>query len=46
LRDENPPRRFPAVTVLIIALNVFIFFCQAASPRGLDYWAARLGRLN
>lgn len=43
LRDENPTRRFPAVTILIIALNVAVFFGQALSPRGLDYYAARMG---
>ena len=43
LRDENPTRRFPAVTVLIIVLNVVIFAYQALSPRGLDDYAARLG---
>lgn len=43
LRDENPTRRFPAVTILIIALNVVIFLGQALSPRGLDYYSSRMG---
>jgi membrane associated rhomboid family serine protease len=46
LRDENPTRRFPAVTVLIIALNVAIFVFQAFSPQGLDggvAWFAHIG---
>jgi hypothetical protein len=25
LRDENPTRRFPAITILLIALNTGIF---------------------
>jgi len=43
LRDENPTRRFPAVTVVIIALNVGIFIYQAVSPPGLNFYAARMG---
>jgi membrane associated rhomboid family serine protease len=43
LRDENPTRRFPVISVLIIALNFGIFFYQAVSPRGLDYYATRMG---
>ena len=43
LRDENPTRRFPAVTVLFIALNVAVFAFQALSPQGLAGYASRLG---
>jgi membrane associated rhomboid family serine protease len=43
LRDENPTRRFPAVTVLLIALNAVIFAHQALSPQGLNAYAARMG---
>jgi membrane associated rhomboid family serine protease len=43
LRDENPTRRFPVITVLIVALNVIIFAYQAFSPRGLDDYASRMG---
>ena len=43
LRDDNPTRRFPVVTVLIIALNIGIFLYQALSPQGLSHHALRLG---
>jgi membrane associated rhomboid family serine protease len=43
LRDENPTRRFPAVTILLIALNTGIFIIQAISPQGLSYHVMRMG---
>ncbi len=43
LRDENPTRRFPAVTILIIVANILIFLIQAFSPRGLEYYILRMG---
>ncbi len=43
LRDENPTRRFPAVTILLIALNTGIFITQAISPQGLSYHVMRMG---
>jgi membrane associated rhomboid family serine protease len=43
LRDENPTRRFPVITILIIALNIAVFFYQALSPHGLDYYVKRMG---
>jgi membrane associated rhomboid family serine protease len=43
LRDENPTRRFPAITILLIALNVGIFVFQAFSPQGLNHHVLRMG---
>jgi membrane associated rhomboid family serine protease len=43
LRDENPTRRFPAVTILLIALNSGIFIAQVISPQGLSYHVMRMG---
>jgi len=43
LRDENPTRRIPYVTVLLIAANIVIFALGAASPHGLEQNALRFG---
>jgi membrane associated rhomboid family serine protease len=43
LRDENPTHRFPAVTILLVALNTAIFITQAISPQGLSYHVMRMG---
>jgi membrane associated rhomboid family serine protease len=43
LRDENPTRRFPAITILLIALNMGIFVYQVISPQGLSYHVLRMG---
>lgn len=43
LRDENPTRRFPVITVLLIALNIGIFFGQVLSPQGLSHYVLRMG---
>ncbi len=45
LRDENPTRRFPIVTVTLIALNILIFFYQVFSPQGLEYHVLRMGAI-
>jgi membrane associated rhomboid family serine protease len=43
LRDENPTRRFPAITILLIVLNSGIFIYQVVSPQGLSYHVMRMG---
>ena len=43
LRDENPTRRFPIVTILLIAANAAIFLYQAFSPLGLAHFVQRMG---
>jgi len=43
LRDENPTRRFPIVTILLIAANAAIFLYQAFSPLGLAHYVQRMG---
>ncbi len=45
LKDENPTRRFPLVTVLLIGANVFIFFYQVFSPHGLEHYVYRMGAI-
>jgi len=35
LRDDNPTRTFPAVTIALIAINVILFIYQASLPAGL-----------
>lgn len=35
LSDENPRRRFPVLTVSLIALNTVVFFLQVGAPGGL-----------
>ena len=43
LRDENPTLRFPAVTLLLVALNIAVFVYQVISPQGLNYHVVRMG---
>jgi membrane associated rhomboid family serine protease len=43
LRDENPTRRFPAVTVLVVALNIGVFLFQVFSSPGLAHYVQRMG---
>jgi membrane associated rhomboid family serine protease len=43
LRDENPTRRVPFITLSLIGLNVVIFFSQALSPQGLAHYVQRMG---
>ncbi len=45
LKDENPTRRFPFVTIFFIALNVLVFFYQALSSQGLAYHLYRMGAI-
>ena len=45
LRDENPTRRFPVVTVLFIATNIVVFFTQVLSPQGLEMSILRMGAI-
>jgi len=45
LKDENPTSRFPVVTVLIIALNVVVFFLQLVSPEGLQFYVYKMGAI-
>ena len=43
LRDENPTLRFPAVTLLLVALNIAVFVYQVISPQGLNDHVVRMG---
>lgn len=43
LRDENPTRRFPAVTILLIASNSLIFLGEAFSHQGVGYYVQKMG---
>jgi membrane associated rhomboid family serine protease len=43
LRDENPTRRFPLVTVLLVAVNIGVFIYQVLSPRGLAFYVQKMG---
>jgi membrane associated rhomboid family serine protease len=45
LRDENPTRRFPVVTVLFIAANLAVFLAQVLSPQGLEMSILRMGAI-
>jgi membrane associated rhomboid family serine protease len=36
LRDENPSRTFPIVTVLIIGINVLVFLWEIGQPEGVQ----------
>jgi membrane associated rhomboid family serine protease len=45
LRDENPTRRLPVLTILLIVLNCLIFIYEVISPRGLDYYTLRMGAI-
>jgi membrane associated rhomboid family serine protease len=45
LKDENPTSRFPIVTVLIMALNVVVFFYQILSPEGLGFYVLKMGTI-
>ncbi|MBV9463129.1 MAG: rhomboid family intramembrane serine protease [Verrucomicrobiae bacterium] len=41
LRDDNPTRTFPGVTILLIAVNVLVFFYQSALPEArLEHFLA------
>jgi membrane associated rhomboid family serine protease len=43
LRDENPTRHFPLVTILFISLNTVVFLYQAFSPQGLEFFVQKMG---
>lgn len=45
LRDENPTRRFPFITVILIAANITIFLIQFFSPGGLEPHILRLATI-
>jgi len=45
LKDDNPTRRFPYVTILLIALNVAVFLVQVFSPEGLQTYVYRMGAI-
>lgn len=45
LRDENPTRRFPIITILLITINTLIFLYQIFSPEVLDYFVYRMGAI-
>ena len=38
LKDENPTKKFPFVTLSVIIANVFVFLYQFFSPNGLTYY--------
>ena len=41
--DDIPTKRFPLVTVIIIACNVFVFFWQTLLPNGHNFFVYFLG---
>lgn len=45
LRDENPTRRVPVVTVLLIAANAVVFLAAAFGPAGLEAAILRFGAM-
>ncbi len=45
LRDENPTSRFPFVTLILLSVNIIIFFSQALTPHGLQLAAVRFGAI-
>jgi membrane associated rhomboid family serine protease len=45
LRDDNPTRRVPYMTVFFIALNVLVFVYQLISPQGLQFFVYKMGAI-
>lgn len=45
LKDENPTRHFPVVTIFFILLNVLVFFYQVLSPQGGQYYVYKMGAI-
>ncbi len=45
LKDDNPTRRVPYMTVVFIALNVLIFIYQFFSPQGLQVYVYKMGAI-
>ncbi len=43
LKDDNPTSRIPVFTLLLIAVNVGVFFYQALSSQGLEFHVVRMG---
>jgi membrane associated rhomboid family serine protease len=41
LKDKNPTRRFPAITILLIALNILVFMYQAMLGERLQDFISR-----
>ncbi|MEW6214424.1 MAG: rhomboid family intramembrane serine protease [Nitrospirota bacterium] len=44
-KDDNPTRTFPFFTIGIIALNIFVFLWQVASPSGTERIASAYGAI-
>jgi membrane associated rhomboid family serine protease len=42
LKDENPTKKFPFVTISLIIANVFVFLYQFFSPNGLTYYIKQM----
>ena len=45
LKDDNPTSRIPVFTLLLIAVNVGVFFYQALSSQGLEFHVVRMGAI-
>jgi len=45
LKDSNPTAHFAYITILIIALNVVVFFFQLFSPQGLQFFVYKMGAI-
>ena len=45
LKDDNPTSRVPVFTLLLIAVNVGVFFYQALSSQGLEFHVVRMGAI-
>jgi len=45
LRDENPTKNFPVVTVLLIAVNCVVFLFQWLSPESLQFYIYKMGAI-
>ena len=43
LKDENPTRTFPFITILLIVLNSVIFIYQLSLGRGIEFFIYRFG---
>jgi len=45
LKDDNPTRRFPYITVFFIGLNILIFLWQLFSPQGILHHVYKMGAI-
>ncbi|MFQ5884591.1 MAG: rhomboid family intramembrane serine protease [Thermoplasmata archaeon] len=43
LKDENPSRTFPAVTVTLIVINMVVFFYEVSLGRNVEQFVYRMG---